>query len=104
MMNRTPGCRPSPSGRVRYASAVPSAVFTSMPAVCMAFSLEELADAVHHGAADDDLQQHPADADHEPDNHDDDVLEQHAKRQQDYAQRGKRVQPCERRTEERAGG
>src|SRR6185437_3817758 len=93
----TPGCSPSPSGRVRYASASPSAVLTSTMVPCMPAriagerfwsrpgtgrALEDAADPVDDSAADDDLEQHAGDADHQADRDDDHVLEQDSQRQE----------------------
>src|SRR6478736_5821649 len=115
MTNSTPGYSPSASGRVRYASASPSAALTSTMVPCMpariagerfwswpgtSRSLEDAADPVDDSAADDDLEQHAGDADDQADRDNDHVLEQDSQRQQYDAQGRERVETRERRSEE----
>jgi NADH:ubiquinone reductase (H+-translocating) len=67
-------------------------------------SSEEAAEAVDRGAAEDDLEQDARGAHDDRRDHDDDVLEQHAQREQDDAERGEGVEAGERGREERGEG
>src|SRR5689334_23226980 len=62
---------------------------------------EEAFDPVNHGAAEDDLKEHPRRPDHDRDDHEREVLEQHPERQQYHPRRRQRVEPRERRSEKR---
>jgi hypothetical protein len=67
-------------------------------------ALQELPEAVDRRAAEHDLEHDAGDSDGERDDHDDEVLEQHAKQQQHDTERWQGVESRERRREEGAGG